>query len=188
MRWGRRWCLWRATVRNLDKKQRLRTEKGTWFRHVVTRNQERGALFGYRALHSIDEWDMSHGRTHLDRYSSSIRTIVRLPQCPLHMRFRFVAIFPSHPPVSPVMAVRYALKKSATYLYHKRIPYKFAHLVLSWIPSRCTVTFWRSFPALASDSASYKRFAFLRLFPPQYCIHVYRYSPIHASQRKTANN
>ena len=36
-------------------------EKGTWFRHVVTRIQERGALFGHRGLHSIDEWDMSHG-------------------------------------------------------------------------------------------------------------------------------
>lgn len=66
----------------------------------------------------------------------------------------------------PDMAVRYALKKSATYLYYKRRPYKIVPLVQSWVPPRRTVTFWRSFRTLASDSASYKRFAFLRWSPP----------------------
>jgi hypothetical protein len=36
--------------------------------------------------------------------------------------------------------------KSATYLYHKRIPYKIVPEFDS--PSRCTVTFWRSFRSL----------------------------------------
>jgi len=47
------------------------------------------------------------------------------------VQFMYVSdssLFLFHPPVNPDMAVRYALKKSATYLYYKRIPYKFAPL------------------------------------------------------------
>ena len=73
--------------------------------------------------------------------------------------------FPIHSPLTRTWP-SVTPSKGATYLYCKRIPYKFIPLVQSWIPPRCTVTFWRSFRALASDSASYKRFAFLRLSSP----------------------
>ena len=54
-------------------------------------------------------------------------------------------------------------------------------LVQSWIPPSRTVTFWRSFRALASDSASYKRFAFLRLSPPSNRIPVKACLPLLAN-------
>jgi hypothetical protein len=94
------------------------------------------------------------------------------------------------PPVSPDMAVRYALKNCATHMYYKRIPYKFAlQFNRGYYPG--ALLRWRSFRALASDYASYKRphfYACLPLNIVSLLNHVYRYSPIHASQRKTANN
>ena len=64
-------------VRNLDKNVLASAvaEKGTWFRHVVTGIQEKGTCpvrVRCRGLHSTDEWDMSHGRTHHDTHHQSV--------------------------------------------------------------------------------------------------------------------
>jgi len=100
MRWGRR----------LDENVLASAvaEKGTWFRHVVTGIQERGALFGYTALTS--------GTCLMDEH---IMILIINPYYDFRsVQFMYVSDS-SHFPIPPTrqlghmyMAVRYAFKKA----------------------------------------------------------------------------